>query len=93
MPARVAAAGAKKEFARWREEEEAEVRKGQVTLALEGSPWSLREVLEPHVPVDKESPAVEGAGGGCEHVGAACVWSLGQAAGSCCGAAKQPGAG
>lgn len=49
----MAAAGAKTEFARWREEEEAEVRKGQVTLALQGGLWSLREVLEPPVGVNK----------------------------------------
>ena len=77
----MSAAGAKTEFARWREEEEAEVRKGQVTLALEGGPWSLREVLEPPVPVNKQRPVVEGAGAGCSHVGAVCVWSLGQAGG------------
>lgn len=85
MPAGVAAAGAEKEFSRWSEDEAAEVRKGQVTLALEGGPWSLREALEPRVPVNKESPAAEGAGAGCKHAGASCVWSLAQAAGICCG--------
>lgn len=68
----MAGARAKKEVAKWREGKEREVRKGQVTLTLEEDLWSLRE--------SEQTSLVEG----CEHIGAICVWSLGQAAGICC---------